>query len=75
MYGALKSLITAAMFHRGINHSINWVFKEHKPTHSCQKAELIGSVSLASDRADGRQTNMLPMGGISTTRRQPCRGL
>ncbi len=34
------------------HHSINRVFKEHTPTHSWQKAELIGRVSLASDRTD-----------------------
>ena len=37
------------------HHSINRAFKEHTPTHSCQKADLIGRVSLASDRMDGRR--------------------
>ena len=38
------------------HHSINRAFKEHTPTHSWQKEELlIGRVSLASDRTDGRR--------------------
>ena len=39
------------------HHSINWQFKEHTPTHSWQKADLIGRVSLASDRTDGCRKN------------------
>jgi len=33
-------------------HSINLVFKEHTPTHSWQKADPNGRISLASDRTD-----------------------
>jgi hypothetical protein len=44
------------------HHSINRAFKEHTPTRYWQKAELIGHVSIASDRTNGRQKYMLPMG-------------
>jgi hypothetical protein len=36
---------------------INQVFREHTPTHSWQKADPNGRVSLASDRTDGRRNN------------------
>ncbi len=37
------------------HHSISRAFKEHTPTHTWQKADLIGRVSLASHRTDGRR--------------------
>jgi len=49
------------------HRSINRAFKEH--THSLlAKADLIGCISLASDRTDRRRGKMLPMGISVATR-------
>jgi hypothetical protein len=70
--GALKRPLIAAMFHCGIAALIG---RLRTQTHSLlAKADLIGRISLASNRTDGRREKMLPM-GISAKRRRPQRGL
>jgi hypothetical protein len=39
------------------HHSINRVFKEHPPTHPLEKADLVGRVSLRSNRTDRCRKN------------------
>jgi len=65
--GALKCPIIAAMFHRGITALIGRL-RTH--THSLlAKADLIGRVSLASDRTDGRRKKYATNGHLATRRR------
>ena len=69
MSGAFKRPIIAVTFHRGNAALIGHLKSTH--THSLlAKADLIGRISLASDRTDGRREKMLPM-GISAKRRRP----
>jgi hypothetical protein len=70
--GASKRPIIAVTFHRGIAALIR---RQRRQTHSLlAKADLIGRISLASDRTDGGRGKMLPM-GISAKRGRPQRGL
>ncbi len=67
MSGALKCPIIAVTFHRG-NAALFGRLKS-TPTHSLlAKADLIGHISLASDRTDGRWEKNLPMGILAKRR-------
>jgi hypothetical protein len=66
-----RSEWVCVLYYSDVSSQYHSVYRTH--THSLlAKADLIGQISLASDRTDGRQEKMLPL-GISATRRRPQR--